>query len=174
MRQHFLDRFWCKVDVRGPDECWPWTAARTLAGYGGFQVGVRVRDGAHRLAWKLTHAEDIPAGLEVCHSCDNPPCCNPAHLRLGTAKDNAADRVARGRQSHVGPKGTAHADAKLTEADVVEIRRRYREGGGRRPSGGGRFQPTGRLTMRTLAVEYGVDHTQILRAIRGDQWGHVA
>lgn len=84
-------RFWSKVDRRGPDECWPWLAAKSATRYGVFD-----KTRAHRVAYALTHGL-IPEGRIVCHRCDNPPCCNPAHLWLGTPKDNTADMVAKGR-----------------------------------------------------------------------------
>lgn len=178
MRYHysmdFQRRFWSKVAIGEPDECWEWTGARSSNRYGVFQVRTRVAEGAHRIAWTLSNATD-PSGDPVLHHCDNPPCCNPAHLYRGSALENMADKVRRGRHVSRPPRGTAHRDAKLTEADILEIRRRYAaEGRGGRPgAGNGDFRPTGRLTMRALAREYGVDHTQILRAIRGEQWSHV-
>lgn len=82
------DRFWAKVDRSG--DCWLWMGKRIVK-YGYFN-----HRRAHRVAWELTHG-DIPKGLYVLHSCDNPPCVNPAHLRLGTQFDNMADMHDRGR-----------------------------------------------------------------------------
>lgn len=81
--------FWSRVDVRGPDECWPWMNAKTPNGYGTVYFGGRMV-GAHRVSWELTHGP-IPDGLFVLHHCDNPPCCNPAHLFTGTHTDNVRD-----------------------------------------------------------------------------------
>ena len=84
-------------DVRG---CREWTGKRARNGYG--HVGWRrLSMGAHRLAWILTHGP-IPDGLWVLHHCDNPPCCEPTHLFLGTAADNSADCEAKGRHPHKG------------------------------------------------------------------------
>src|SRR5690606_32428514 len=71
-------RFWGKVDVRGPSECWPWKASTWPSGYGQFRMDGRPT-GAHRVAYAVTRG-DIPAGLHVLHRCDNPPCVNPNHL----------------------------------------------------------------------------------------------
>jgi hypothetical protein len=83
------NRFWEKVDMQGPDDCWEWTASTDRDGYGKFKAGKMYQ--AHRIAYYLATNED-PGDLCVRHTCDNPPCCNPAHLRLGTNDDNAHDR----------------------------------------------------------------------------------
>lgn len=89
------ETFWARVDQSGDDDCWPWTAGTDRKGYGvlGYQ-GKTHR--AHRLALILSGTE-VPAGACVLHSCDNPPCCNPAHLRVGTNYENILDRSERGR-----------------------------------------------------------------------------
>jgi len=88
--------FWDRVDVRGADECWPWTACRNqVTGYG--RVSFRGNYyHTHRLAFSLSRGNP-PSGLCVLHHCDNPPCCNPFHLYVGTHGDNARDRENRGR-----------------------------------------------------------------------------
>lgn len=111
------ERFWTKVDVRGPDECWKWLACRRRKseGYGAFgrnQV-------AHRVAWELTNGV-IPDGMLVLHRCDNPPCVNPAHLFLGSQYDNIHDCFAKGRANRAA--GARHWGAKLTEEAVRDIR----------------------------------------------------
>lgn len=144
------ERFWSKVDRSGgPDACWPWIAGRFPSGYGVFQDrGRSLR--SHRVAWSLTNGP-IPDGAVIRHHCDNPPCCNPAHLEPGSVQENAADRVARNRQ----PGGELAPRAKLTRASVIEIRLRY---DGRR----------GILTA--LAREYGVSRTTITRIVTGRLW----
>lgn len=95
--------FWNRVERRSVDECWPWIAkAKTRFGYGAVRwKGATVT--AHRVAYELTYGP-IPCGMSVRHGCDNPPCCNPAHLSLGSQSDNVNDAKQRSRF----PKGQAH------------------------------------------------------------------
>jgi hypothetical protein len=115
------ERFWSHVDRRGPDDCWLWKGARFSSGYGRVRMGGGTIT-AHRLGWVLAHG-DIPVDIQVCHRCDNPPCCNPAHLFAATCRDNIADCITKGRRAD--HRGVKHPCAKLTEADVLEIRRRW-------------------------------------------------
>jgi hypothetical protein len=102
-------RFWSKVDKSGGDEsCWEFIGAKANFGYGSFRF-LGKADRGHRVAWQLKEGA-IPNGLFVCHSCDNPPCCNPAHLFLGTARDNVADMRAKGR-SVISPEGRERISA---------------------------------------------------------------
>lgn len=96
------ERFWEKVDKRGPDECWLWKAGRDRNGYGHIGVGKGRSTRAHRVSWELANGSEIPVGLLACHTCDNPPCVNPAHIFIGTMADNLQDASAKGR---VDPKG---------------------------------------------------------------------
>lgn len=91
------DRFWGRVDVRADGECWEWQWGRHQKGYGLFRVPGGVTEKAHRLAWILAGAVDVPSRMSVLHTCDNPPCCNPAHLFIGTNVDNVRDRTAKHR-----------------------------------------------------------------------------
>jgi hypothetical protein len=90
------ERFWARVDVRGPDECWLWLGGKTSGGYGQFTMNGKRRS-AHVASWVLSHGEPFPEGKIGCHSCDNPPCVNPAHVWPGTMRENALDAVAKGR-----------------------------------------------------------------------------
>lgn len=139
--------FWSKVDRSG--ECWEWLASKTHDGYGRHHY-----DGgtmAHRLAYELTRGP-IPAGMCVCHACDNRGCVNPTHLWLGTQADNIKDMRVKGR----GPRleGERHGRAKLTASNVRDIRARHAEG----------------VSARQLAREYGVAATTITRIFHGG-WG---
>jgi hypothetical protein len=91
-----LDRYWSKVDRRGPEECWPWCAFRRDTGYGLIKVrGVFMA--AHRFGWMVANEREWPAGMLGCHSCDNPICVNPSHVWPGTDLDNFHDAKAKGR-----------------------------------------------------------------------------
>lgn len=92
-----LERFWLSVDrTGGPESCWPWRKGRFANGYGCFRADGR-NHRAHR--WLLGHLRGSPLGKDEygCHHCDNPPCCNPKHLFIGSAKDNAQDMASKGR-----------------------------------------------------------------------------
>ena len=106
--ESLAERFWAKVDKRGPDECWPWTAYVDQLGY----------ERAHRVSWTLAHGS--PGDLDVLHRCDNRRCVNDSHLFLGTQQDNIADMIAKGRK--VSLPGETNPNAKLTEDDVRWIR----------------------------------------------------
>ena len=154
------DRFWDLVAKGEPDTCWLWRGSTNGQGYGQVRTGStkqgnRRMEKAHRIAWTLTHGP-IPKGLWVLHSCDNPPCVNPAHLFLGDRSANMRDREEKGRARH--PRGMAHGRAKLTDDDVRTIRARYAAGG---------------VTQEALAAEYGVQHPTIGQIVRYKHWRHV-
>lgn len=110
-----MKRFWSKVDKRGPDECWPWTAAN-IKGRGVIRIAGR-NILAPRVSWEL-HNGPIPEGKWVLHTCDNPPCVNPAHPFLGDRLVNIADCMAKGRTT----RGLRHGQCKLTDEQVIAIR----------------------------------------------------
>lgn len=110
-----IARFWSKVDVRGSDECWLWKASCFKGGYGQFKASGRMLK-ANRVAYFLGTGMDLGESLAL-HTCDNPPCCNPAHLEPGDIATNNRDKADRNRI-----KGSRNPAAKLTGADVLEIR----------------------------------------------------
>jgi len=148
------ERFAEKVDrSAGLDACWPWTGSTDSSGYGTFRLGAREGRrtvGAHRLALELDIGVTVPPGAIVQHSCDNPPCCNPAHLSIGTHRTNAQDKVAKGRHRSGanGPKG-------LTQAQADEIRGLY---------------ASGSHSMRELGLRFGVSRQMVGLIIRGKAW----
>lgn len=115
-----LIRFEAKFRRGSPRRCWRWRGSTKPNGYGSFFDGTRV-DYSHRVAYRL-YSGDIPVGLCVLHKCDNRLCVNPAHLFLGTKKDNATDKVGKGRQRP----GEKHPMAKLSKVQVSNIRRLLR------------------------------------------------
>lgn len=133
------ERFWEKVAIGSPDECWPWKGAGVGDnGYGRFSVGHAKSGYSTRIAYEL-HYGISPGALEVCHHCDNPSCNNPLHLFLGTQTDNMRDaankgRTASGKRSGAAlhperiPRGEAVGSSKLTAAEVEEIKKRLLAG----------------------------------------------
>jgi hypothetical protein len=149
------ERFWSKVDIRGEGDCWEWQAAMASGRYGYFAVSNGDMQYAHRLAWTLVNGL-IPSGLRVLHKCDNPPCCNPAHLFLGSQQDNVNDMLQkqRGRWR----RGETHHSAKLNPRKVRTIRSAVRN----------------KLFSRAeLAEIYGVSEVNIDRVVNRKIWRHV-
>lgn len=123
----FANRFWSKVDVRDEDECWEWRASRGPLGYGQFGVATSRPARAHRVSFALANGVNPGDGV-VMHSCDNPPCVNPAHLSLGTHADNATDKVAKRRHSWPARSGEANGRCRLSDEQADDVRRRLTEG----------------------------------------------
>lgn len=120
-RMSLHNRLMMYIDKRGPDECWEWFGTVDRSGYGRIKIARKCKL-SHRVMWEIENGE-IPLGedgraLFVCHHCDNPPCCNPRHMFLGTAADNSHDMVSKGRSQ----RNRRNGNAKLTESEVIEIR----------------------------------------------------
>jgi|SRR5687767_9763401 len=121
--ENFPKHFWSYVKQGDEDECWPWTGY-TSNKYGSIcRLSKMVR--SHRVAYELAKGP-IPEGIKVLHTCDNPPCCNPNHLFLGTQKDNTLDCIAKNR--FVVMHGSKNGNSKLKEKDVLQIRARFKKG----------------------------------------------
>jgi hypothetical protein len=122
------ESFWRRnVDVRQPDACWEVRGSRDSQGYGRVRMGGKKRL-AHRIAWELANERALRPGEVVRHRCDNPPCCNPAHLLVGTPADNFQDMVERGRGDGVFRGGAANPQAKVTPEQVRLARKLRAEG----------------------------------------------
>lgn len=159
--------FWSKVDSSaGPDACWPWTAGYTGNGYGAIKAdGTQV--GAHVFALFLRSEETAEC---VCHRCDNPKCCNPAHLFHGTTLDNMEDRDRKGRHTvssgdnhymRRDPSRVTRGDGsryhKLTERDVVEVRRMHASG----------------VSRALIAKQYNISPGNVWLVVTKKTWSHV-
>lgn len=166
-------RFWSKVDRSGgPDACWPWTGGLHAGGpYGALKRrigGVLVAMGVHVIVCEGRHGPRPPA-MEAAHSCNNPPCCNPLHLRWATRQGNADDMVAAGRQASGDRNGSRRhpeqlargervSTAKLTETLVATARLAYANGS----------------SITDLARRYNVSIPSMAAALTGRSWAHVA
>lgn len=150
------ERFWLKVDTHGGDVecCWEYLGTRDKYGYGAFwmlELGRKVP--SHRIAYSL-HYGGFDRSLVVMHTCDNPPCCNPHHLRLGTRGDNNRDRSSKGRGREHRQWGSANTRARLTQSDVDEIRRLANE----------------EITQAEIAERFSIKQPQVSRIIKGTSW----
>ena len=142
-----VTRFWSLVDRRRTFDCWQWWGYLDDDGYGVFSWhGTRV--GAHVLSLSFSTGEILGKGMETRHSCDNPPCVNPEHLRFGSHVENVRDMHERGRAARSG---------KLLDAQIIEMRER-RERGAR---------------QLDLARDYGVSDGQVSMIVRGLRWPEV-
>lgn len=153
------EAFECRVERRGPGECWPWRGTINTNLYGLFVFG-GTRRGAHRVALEMSGVF-IPEGRMACHHCDNPPCCNPAHLYVGTARDNAQDARRRGRIRVLT--GERHPFSRLTVERVLSVR-----------AAAGADESTPRMVLfARLAKEHGVALTTIQSVVNRGTWRHV-
>ena len=157
-RRGFQKSFWERVDVLSSNSCWEWQSTLSVRGYGVFSVYLGKINGdfisktftVHRIAWSMVFGE-IQNGLQVLHKCDNPPCCNPSHLMLGTNLDNSKDKVRKKRHCF----HENHPSAKLTMQKVLEIRELY---------------VPRKFTMLHLAKFYKVSERTIFDIVHNKKW----
>lgn len=138
------------AEMRGVDGCWEWPKYRNADGYGLTKLNGKTTV-ATRVAFRLAVAE-IPDGMNVCHRCDNPACCRPDHLFLGTQKQNCADAKSKDRHT----RGERQGNAKLTDDDVRFIRANARV-----------------LKQTEMAKLFGIRQSSIWFVINRKQWSHV-
>ena len=133
-------------------DCWLWTSRKNTWGYGTYSEDHKTKF-AHREMYKR-YVGGIPAGFVVLHKCDNPACCNPAHLSVGTHRDNQLDKVAKNRQA----KGEVCGTSILTSMQVITMREMY---------------ATGKFTYKQIADLYEVCKDTAQKAIRKINWSHI-
>ncbi len=175
-----IARFWSLIDRRAPDECWPWKGRRHKRGYGFFDTKTERGLRATRVLIVVVTGKD-PSDKEACHSCDNPPCCNPDHVSTGTHQKNMRDARDRGRVTVLrGPDhylygkhpnmptmsfhpgrdlaGEKHPLSKLKDSQVIEIRNSWSAGG---------------TTKSELSRKFLVSRKLIRMIIEGKTWKHL-
>jgi hypothetical protein len=167
MDEKVLARFWSKIDKYGPiasnlpTRCWNWRGATSGKGYGVMCVtrkrGAKRLEYAHRLSVELLRGV-IPGDKVVLHKCDNPPCCNPEHLLVGTQQENILDMFAKGRGRRDNPaRGERQHLAKMTE-EKVRLARKLRGAG---------------ISFRKLAIRFGMSKSAMRAAVVGETWKHL-
>lgn len=151
-RRPLSERFWEKVKRGAPDECWEWQAAKTEKGYGRLTSGRKNHLKAHRVAFALANGGTVDDDTNVLHRCDNPPCCNPAHLFAGTRRDNTQDMIRKGRNSppphYFGAKHPATKFDETVARSIISDTRKIAE----------------------IAADYDVSHMTIYRIKHRKSW----
>jgi hypothetical protein len=150
-----IKRFYSKLQIKGPNECWEFKGANRY-GYGQLKLSnsrkiIQATHVSYLISNKL---DSIPKGLHVCHRCDNPPCCNPQHLFLGTAKDNSDDKINKGRNKCGPQEGQKNGNSSLTEKQVKVIIKEIKLG----------------KTNVSIAKEFSVTHSLISAIRLGKAW----
>lgn len=150
--------FWSRVSKSSDENgCWEWTRGTQGTGYGWFRF-CGTPTTAHALSWKLHNMGRFPTGLCVCHTCDNRLCVRPSHLFLGTDLDNSNDKIAKGRLRTGVSLGEKHGCAKLTAAQVIEMRRLHATGG---------------YTFRSLGQRFNVTDVLAHKIVRRQLWASI-
>lgn len=155
--EEFVQRFWNRVDVRGPNECWVWlgSVCGSKSIYGNVAYHGRLQK-SHRVAYELMHGL-IPKGMCACHHCDNRLCCNPSHIFIGTQKDNVRDMMQKGRDGHGVLRGEESPVSKYTSRQAMQVKRLRLKG----------------VSQKQIAVRTGVSKTAVGAICQGRVWRHV-
>jgi hypothetical protein len=147
-------RFWAKVNKT--DKCWIWQAARSSRlddQYGKIKIGGKVYR-SHRVAYAISNSLELTFKGHVLHSCDNPLCCNPEHLSLGTHKQNMEQMKLRGRAGKTDQRGAKNHNSKLRDSDIIKIKELINQ----------------KLPNKKIAAMFGVAHQTISCIKRGTTW----
>lgn len=153
------ERFWEKVNKNGPTmphmdtPCWMWTATKIKNDYGQFHSELKT-ESAHRYSYRIRYGPFFEI-LDICHHCDNPGCVNPEHLFIGTHQDNMQDKKEKGRVTRLI--GTKNKAAKLTDNQVIEIRKLFASG----------------TSIHQLAKTFCVSRVNIRRIVNMNIWKHI-
>lgn len=157
LSQKYIDRFWSNVAITANiEKCWVWNMSGDRRGYGTMIIQENKKDKslrAHRLAYFIYYGID-PYPFLILHKCDNPSCCNPHHLTLGTTKENTLDMMKKGRGTKQFEDGEKHPNAKLTVEIVQKLKEAYASG----------------VTQRQLSIDYSINQSAVSRAINGKRW----
>lgn len=164
LNQKQINRFWSGVNCQGPNGCWPWAYFCHPKGGGQFRLNGRI-EYTHRISWTFSQNRQIPELFEdlpsmICHTCDNPPCCNPTHLFLGNSKINQKDSVVKDRRSYLKLwlKGENSFLAKKTNAQICEVKIDLEEN---------------LLTQTQIAVKHGLSRQAVSLIKTGKRWSYI-
>jgi hypothetical protein len=197
LSENDIARFWSKVKIGKPDECWNWTAGTAPGGYGAIWMkGKMIR--AHRVSYYCFNGDPPNDKPLICHKCDNPKCCNPAHLFAGSSKDNSEDMSQKGRNQ----KGECHYSKRHPEK-IIRGAKHYsnmhpekvasgeRNGARTRPDRVARGERQGLSKLNTSAIyeirrlfeggaskaciakQFGVTRGCIIKVLRKKTWAHL-
>lgn len=154
-KRTFAEIFWASVDRSGgASACWEWRGPRHYLGYGCFGKSKKHERYAHRFAWEDRFGP-IPEGAEVCHECDNPPCCNPEHLKLGSHQENMMGMLRRNR--FPDRRGILATTVRLKENEVIAIRERAHS----------------RESRIKIAADYGISKSTVSSIYWRRSWSHL-
>ncbi len=150
---NLIDRIWKHINKKSDIECWEWMGVKDKNGYGRIRINKKMYS-SHRIIYELI-CGPIPESICVCHSCDNPSCCNPNHLFLGSQSDNIKDMIIKGRWRKANNFKELNGAHKLTQQQVNKIRNLY---------------STSLYTYKELAIKFKMCKESIGHIIRYETW----